>query len=498
MKAYVVASVMVVLITTSLLLPGCASISVQKVPSKTDYSKWDDAKQAKVDSIKGFRYYLPRPYVAVKKEYPVAGGDILVTGRVVEEGKVVSIDAAQLPDAVKDALGLSAEDRKSSSVEILSATIPVLDGAVTEAMGKDGEGSAKADQASPAATAKYTPQKDDGKLSLTVTPSVFGLNDTDLKVTVTLSKDLGFNKVTEVKVVMLPIDPKGVVATDKAVEMESTTEDQKYESGKDGKYTGAAKRPLIESTKSAYLTFGLYMKVLRKEGGQEESLLYHRASLDLNIVPAAADAAKPGEAKPTSTVEVETSGDPTTNPLISLGNDYFDVLLLPDFEEQYAIKTGGIKQEGKFGFENGWMVEKASYSVNNEELVKFIASGAETLVKQALGAGTADAAAKAATSVGKGIGVYGMSKMLEEVLVPRMSFLRDRKGVSVPQVLLKVHWTAWAQPGLYPLLKADEQRGWWSSTLEGKENVLIPFRPYTAIGYQVRREASITAVKIGN
>ncbi len=79
------------------LLSGCANVSVRKVPTPTQYGKWDDADQANADAISGFRYYLPRPFVAVKKEFPIASETRLANGFLAPDGRVVDINPAAFP-----------------------------------------------------------------------------------------------------------------------------------------------------------------------------------------------------------------------------------------------------------------------------------------------------------------------------------------------------------------------------------------------------------------
>lgn len=77
-------------------LVGCAGVTVRRVPRDGG------------DEILGFRYYLPRPHLAVKAPFPVAGGDFLVRGKLVEdrvelegsalaELKSVGINLASMP-----------------------------------------------------------------------------------------------------------------------------------------------------------------------------------------------------------------------------------------------------------------------------------------------------------------------------------------------------------------------------------------------------------------
>ena len=54
------------ILAVTILLIGCADVSVRK----------DDGTK----NMDGFRYYLPRPYVLVKEEMPVGGGEVVLTG----------------------------------------------------------------------------------------------------------------------------------------------------------------------------------------------------------------------------------------------------------------------------------------------------------------------------------------------------------------------------------------------------------------------------------
>jgi len=62
-----------------LLAAGCARLDYVKVPTATQYDQWDDSRQAAADSMKGVRYYLPRPYLNLKQSTPVAQRSALVS-----------------------------------------------------------------------------------------------------------------------------------------------------------------------------------------------------------------------------------------------------------------------------------------------------------------------------------------------------------------------------------------------------------------------------------
>jgi len=84
----------------------CAHISVVKVP-----------KGAEGQAVKGFRYYLPRPYVAVKHEFPVDSQDVYVSGTVSSDRKWLTI-----PDVDLKRLGL--DDERGVPAGDLSTAVP--------------------------------------------------------------------------------------------------------------------------------------------------------------------------------------------------------------------------------------------------------------------------------------------------------------------------------------------------------------------------------------
>ncbi len=69
-------------------LTGCANVVVKKIPNKADYKIFD---QAEADAIEGTRYYLPRPYIAVSKEFPYQSSSIFVHGFLSGDGTAVRI-----------------------------------------------------------------------------------------------------------------------------------------------------------------------------------------------------------------------------------------------------------------------------------------------------------------------------------------------------------------------------------------------------------------------
>jgi len=70
-----------------LLATGCADVVVRRVTPEND------------GGLDGFRYYLPRPYLALQKEMAVAGDEFVVVGEIGSNG--VTIPATSLPDPLR-------------------------------------------------------------------------------------------------------------------------------------------------------------------------------------------------------------------------------------------------------------------------------------------------------------------------------------------------------------------------------------------------------------
>ena len=78
-----------VLIT--LLIVGCASVSVRKIPTPTQYNNWSDCQQTHADSIRGLRFYMPRPFINVFESFPIRTDIYMAQGEVSPDGKFVLI-----------------------------------------------------------------------------------------------------------------------------------------------------------------------------------------------------------------------------------------------------------------------------------------------------------------------------------------------------------------------------------------------------------------------
>ncbi|MBL7645754.1 MAG: hypothetical protein JNK74_06120 [Candidatus Hydrogenedentes bacterium] len=485
------------------ILAGCASFNVRKIPNESQYSDayWNDKKQQQADRINGFRYYLPRPYVAVKQEFPVSGGEFFVTGTVSSDDELISINTKSLSEEGKSALGTVGATDADGCIRLSTSSIGFASFSGEQGLlQRESEMNSSADY-SAELTSTGTPAKaiaaQAEHLAATVSPGTMAPDSKAVSLSATIVASAPFvGKLANVQLALVPLDASGVPLPAEAIRLTSTKENKVYEADKSpGEYAATADRDTVKSDKTRYFAVGVIMKATERGKTEATEVLFHRTGYDLTVI--AAPAKKGDENKedtpPLSTVTGETSGDPTTSPLIKLdGNNFFDVLLLPDFEEQYAMKTRGIKQSVNFGFENGWMVEKANYQVDNSKLAEFLTTTAQKVLS---------AGAGGAPGLFGGLG----KELIGQTLKDKLMNLKRPNGLSPSfevsevtaerTVTLKVSWVATAAPGLYPILKLNEnfrEQAW-----ENPEHIEIPFRPYTRIAFNVKRTVDITAVGVG-
>lgn len=177
---------------------------------------------------------------------------------------------------------------------------------------------------------------------------------------------------------------------------------------------------------------------------------------------------------------LQTAGDPATDPRVDLHNPLFDIIHLPDFEEQYAVRVSGGLGKGslQLGLENGWMVERAAAEVDNTELGKFIYRNIDKATDLAIGA------AKVALG-----------------LPPVVASPEEQSGESSRGVLLRIVVLTEAQPGTYPFLKLSEtakdfaanQR---SGPSDASAYVHLACPPDTRVSYNAVRRVRIELVSL--
>ena len=74
------------------LLQSCATVTVRKIPTPTQYEHWTDDMQKQADLIQGIRFYLPRPFVNVFESFPVRTDVNFASGVISPDGKYVLIN----------------------------------------------------------------------------------------------------------------------------------------------------------------------------------------------------------------------------------------------------------------------------------------------------------------------------------------------------------------------------------------------------------------------
>lgn len=460
-------------VAVSLLASGCARVKVMKVSGP------------KADQIEGFRYYLPRPYLTVKKPFPVAGEEAFVWGTV-KDDKVVELDAESLIPELRKLLPSSGKDKvlTVSQSQIRAAFNPVANaGLARNVQQSAGSGTSAATGNAMELTSHLTG---------TNTPSLLTSEDKKFTVSLKLAKSSPFTSVdvASIRVGLMPKASDGSVKTDGFVDLgKPASGGTEYKTGSaDGAYSA-------EGIRSELKEGADFVQALKFEGrtNETQSLAVHlvystkttlRVDGGKSPEPAKAkEGSKDEQAKKTeetdvtySSAKVTTSGDPRTDPLSKV-NDYFDVLLLPDFDEQYAIRvTAGLGlAKANIGLENGWMVEQASMEIDNRELGKFVYNNISKVIDMGLKLG--EAYLSPATAAADALS--GTNKLTQQSLQKN-----DR-------VLLRIRYAIEAQPGIYPILKPREPR----PTQPGPEAyVFAPYPPYTVVAYNVRRYVVIEAV----
>lgn len=161
---------------------------------------------------------------------------------------------------------------------------------------------------------------------------------------------------------------------------------------------------------------------------------------------------KPTESAPSQPATPSTAGTSSFK-VRNLNNAFafqplrgnFDLVYLPDFEEQYAItsksRLGSAKAEVQLG--QGWSLQGLDAVTDNTEIVGRLFK----LIDFAIDAGKE--AAKAAIGIPPGVGAIAKPQSAEETL-------EKDKGQPGTEITLKVTVVHYAAKGLYPVLKARE------------------------------------------
>lgn len=109
-------------LASCVVVSACSGVTVRKIPTPTQYGYWDDERQREADAIEGFRYPLPRPYVVVRKEFPLASTFQFVPAQWDLNSGTLRIAPEQVS---KPNLESSGAANKASAVEIPEHSVVV-------------------------------------------------------------------------------------------------------------------------------------------------------------------------------------------------------------------------------------------------------------------------------------------------------------------------------------------------------------------------------------
>jgi hypothetical protein len=177
--------------------------------------------------------------------------------------------------------------------------------------------------------------------------------------------------------------------------------------------------------------------------------------------------------------DASQGGDPSSSkatsssdPVLKL-NDLYDIVMLPDFDEQYAIqvKRGAGKTTSNFAFRDGWMLESAALSVDNTQLTKGIFDTIGKLID--LGG-----------TIGKNVVAPGST------LAQAATGNAQQAGLEGTPVVLRVRKFKEVQPGLYPLLKRREA----AEAAMDDQHLARPNFPFTVVPFNISETVIVELV----
>lgn len=428
------------------LVGACAYAKVVKVPHPSSYGYKPNTDEwrailKEADKIEGVRFYMPRPYVIVKKEYPIGGETFFLNGTLDKDGRVTIQDeiparhAQAFPDrrvaaAIHDPKGLASGEgdlRRQSESAGASTTAPTAASGGPETLGVSNDSYLTVDS---------------------ITPRQVDAADRVVAFQITLAKDPvgeGIGGTLDEAVYVVPV-VQGKHAIAKAVKADFLSNT-----------VGASDKHVFQAQLAAkqlpeFYSLGVIVK--KTADGKTTNLLFHRTTID-GTNPYASEG-RPGDEpqkkeptgdepkKPLSSATISTMGNLTTSPYQKVG-ELFDIALYPDFTEQYAMRAaGGIGYaKADLAFENGWLVERVSMEMDNRELGQLIADTARKIV---------DAAIAAVSPVGAAADVIAQQPMASQ-------FRLQAEGARGATVVLRVDFVEYATPGMHPLLKPEECAG---------------------------------------
>ncbi len=378
---------------------GCASVTVKKVPAPSQYMQWSDKMQARADEMEGIRFYMPRPFVNVFESFPIRTDIYLAQGVVSPDGAYVYLTDV-IPESKFATDSAPLPFSKNSLAGIDSFKIPfsyIQQG--------------RPDPQPPADRASANQPTQPGAAPAAQSVGSGGASG-------------GASGA--------PLPGEGL-----------------------GRYVGREALLRILSgingadVQSAGLTGPVLSDILTKYFDHQRALATQPA-VKTPLVPALS----PGG--PTGLDEFKVANDNSLfahQPL--RGN--FDIVYLPDFEEQYVVSSfaglGNAKVALNLG--QGWSLQGMDSLADNREINRRIFDLIDFAVQigktAALGAGGFTLPTPAAQSSGSGSAVIPPEQQLMHGMHP---------GTPVTLKFVVIHYAA---KGLYPVLKPRElQQRYWA------------------------------------
>lgn len=463
-----------------MITAGCASVKVQKIPYPPDYyevtqnssdpqkTAWNQ-KQEEADKIKGVRYYLPRPYMAVKQEYPISGATFIVSGTVKDNS--ITIDKENVPDEYKHLF--SANAIPFAQIKDLTGTRAVEMGTQRQSEDASGKEYEK----------KYDLVIDKDNLSLSI-PTTNYIKDkavvspegiVTLQATVKPGALTNRNADLQAEMFLLPMSNGKANVVEKTAFTDVAVTTPKDPAKDDTVLAGHVNTKTIPAFSSLAVT-------LKKKDGSGY-ILFCTGQIDLlnqyasyssapaKMPPKGAENTTSTESTQTySSANVKASG--SVPAVVTIGKLY-DVILLPDDSQQYAIEAKGRLGMAKMDITlgHGWYLDHFLTEIDNRKTGEFIYSNLSKVIDLGIAAVAPEAA------VAKSMA--GAASVAESPQV-------EAQAAKATKANLKVAVVEYAVPGLYPIASIKELlRGKTTAKLEA-DRPIVP-----KVIYRTRQDIEI-------
>jgi hypothetical protein len=264
----------------------------------------------------------------------------------------------------------------------------------------------------------------------------------------------------------------------------------------------------------------LKLKLATEGPGKQEAAATGKAAEESGKgeeAPPKEGTAKKEEPAPPTTVIGRVTSLYKEDPVTKLG-ELFDVVYLPDFDEQFVIgRSFGLgKGDVQISLRNGWAAEVFGEQIDRSNLIPYVINQVEN-------------ASKAALNVARDWGLMSAGIPVGALPLPSIGVKQEALGAGEDTtraldmlgqtVLLKVVEIRVAQPGIYPILKPREILDWFgvagqrviisaatpdaalAELLNQKglswirpDLAFIPAPPFTMVGFNIVNDAYIGTV----